>query len=505
MKIQAALAGRFELETVVGIGPHGTVWRARATATGAVHAVKILERQYAADDLIVGRFVRDRPALQAPVHAAWVHVRELVVADEGLALISDFVHGADLRAGHARSGPLTVDQAITVAMSCADALAAAHGQGIVHGNLTPGNILVGDPAHDVRLTDARLTWLTRQAPGGAHVPGPPTAAADIFQVGAVLYEMLTSRTLPGGGAPPLLPDSVDSVLAPLIYACLADQPGDRPTAEQLAVELRALPAGGAADNRLVRRYITDEWVPPARHAAEIEAPVVPDHGVPHQVVPETARSTELEPVAPRPPTEIVAGGHRREGKDGRRRTTYLVAVAVVLVTLAAGVIAALLRGRDEEQPAARPSVGQVSTSVEAPLEPSAAGAQTAKGAEAFVPFWFATLNYALTTGNTEPFKAASAPACQTCTAAAEKIAAVYGAGGTVSGTSYLVRSVRPDSFLTLDRPILRVVFDRSPGTIAGPSSPGELSRLTFSSCQIVLTWSDGGWSTADAQTSVPLA
>ena len=101
----------------------------------------------------------------------------------------------------------------------------------------------------------------------------------------------------------------------------------------------------------------------------------------------------------------------------------------------------------------------MSASVEAPLLPDAAKARTAKGAAAFVPYWFATLDYALTTGDVDPLRSASAQSCAPCTAAQEKISQVYGDGGVITGAAYVVRSVKAASFLTLDRPILRVVID----------------------------------------------
>ncbi|GAB7042424.1 hypothetical protein JCM9533A_62740 [Catenuloplanes niger JCM 9533] len=124
-----------------------------------------------------------------------------------------------------------------------------------------------------------------------------------------------------------------------------------------------------------------------------------------------------------------------------------------------------------------------------------------------MPYFFGTLDHALRTGDTSALAAASDPACTACAAAITAVTDAYRDGGAIKDAGYVVRSVNPDSFFTLDRPILRVVVDRSPGTVLGPDGrPARtLPRLTFLSCQVALSRSGDTWVVSDLQITAPLA
>lgn len=252
----------------------GTVWRAIDQASGNEVAIKTLGAFPADDQLSWARAklaLRVIAGLQYP-GIAQVYDYGQVTTQAGIAvpyLVREVVAGTTLeqRLG---DGPLPVTEALRAVASIADALAAVHQAGLVHGNLVPANVVLG--ADGVRVTDAGL-WVLRDRPAEKVFPSalsyaaperaagaPATPATDMYSLGVVFVACLTGITAGGGtGAPPLPELSGDSVaagLASLWAACLGASPWDRPSAAHAAVMSRQLissatqtpaqPAGQAA-------------------------------------------------------------------------------------------------------------------------------------------------------------------------------------------------------------------------------------------------------------------
>src|SRR5690606_25436602 len=134
------LAQQYQLDTVIGRGPTGEVWRAVHLGTRDPVAVKVLDPRFADDPATVERFVRERQVLMAFLHPTFVRVRDLITGDGVLALVMEHIPGSDLRrhlgspgsqppagppVGSAPTG-LPVPAAAAVGLRLAAALAAAH-------------------------------------------------------------------------------------------------------------------------------------------------------------------------------------------------------------------------------------------------------------------------------------------------------------------------------------------------------------------------------------------
>jgi serine/threonine protein kinase len=259
--------GRYQLEAEIAKGATGTVWRALDTATGERVAVKLLRPESAAQPDVVDRFLTEAEILAELDHPSIVRVRDLVPAGGGYALVLDLVNGPDLKHRLRADGTLPPAVAADVVAQVADALAYLHGRGIVHGDVKPGNILVPVDGARVRLADFGVAsrvplpsagagpWALRATPEYVApemvAGGPAGPASDIYALGVVLYELLSGRTPYRGGTAtevllrhatctPVPPLGMPEQVWPVILACTAPDPADRPTTVTLANRLRGL-------------------------------------------------------------------------------------------------------------------------------------------------------------------------------------------------------------------------------------------------------------------------
>jgi eukaryotic-like serine/threonine-protein kinase len=267
------VAGRYELVRPLGHGAMATVDLAQDVELDRPVALKRLAENLARDEDLRRRFVREARLAARLSHPNVVRVFD-VGEDEGRPFIAmEYVEGETLAELVARRGPLPAADVATLGVQMCSALAAAHAAGLVHRDVKPQNLLLGSDGV-LKLGDfgiavghegTRLTlegtvlgtagYLAPEQARGEQV----TAAADIYAVGAVLYELLTgdpprsASTLAdlgaeGGfdppdvaaGAPAAPPDLVATVAA-----CLAVRPEDRPRSAA-ALARRLAPIGAEA-------------------------------------------------------------------------------------------------------------------------------------------------------------------------------------------------------------------------------------------------------------------
>lgn len=265
------LGGRYSLTNRIAVGGMGEVWAARDLVLGREVAVKVLR-----DELVESTEFLERFRDEARHTAALIHPGITSVFDYGEGqidgvhkafLVMELVHGESLSQVLARSGSLDTATVLSVLLQSAEALHAAHQNGVVHRDVKPGNLLV---RHDgtVKLTDfgiaramnaVALTEVGKVV-GTAQYMSPEqaqgreaTPASDVYSLAVIGYEMLTGRP-PFTGAnpaalamahvselPPPLPSTVSTGLRALIERSLAKNPDDRPRdAHQFAREVRNL-------------------------------------------------------------------------------------------------------------------------------------------------------------------------------------------------------------------------------------------------------------------------
>ncbi len=218
--LRTRLAGRYDLDEVIGHGGMSTVYRATDTVLGRTVAVKVLSPALAEGDPVwAARFEREARAAASLTHSGVATVYDTGLEDGTRFIVMEFIAGKSLAAIVHDEAPLEPGRAVRIGAQVADVLSAAHGAGIVHRDIKPGNVMVG-PDGTVKVLDfgiarpADATALTQTVSvlGTAAYMAPEQASgrpadprSDIYSLGCVLYAMLS-------GAPPFAGDLAAAVL-----------------------------------------------------------------------------------------------------------------------------------------------------------------------------------------------------------------------------------------------------------------------------------------------------
>ena len=402
------IGDRYLLEERIGSGAMGAVWRGTDELLNRPVAIKELiaaaEPPTAAgvDALEEARqrLLREGRIGARLQHPHVISMFDVVVHDDRPWLIMEYLPSRSLAAALAENGPMSPRAAAEVGRQVADGLAAAHDAGVVHRDVKPGNVLLGDEGQ-VKITDFGVSravdevQLTRTgiiagtpaffAPEVARGLAP-TAASDLFALGATLYAAIEGRPPFGldDNAYALLhkvatgdvePPTRAGPLTALLMRLLARDPAARPTAVQARNALAAVAAG-----------------PPAA-----------DH----------PRTAMLAAPPPGPgPVAPARGLPTNAGRPQRRRSPVLL-MLLALVLLGGGLTTALLVGRPSsggaELPAAQPpaatSAPTRTTNPKPTAQPPTAQPPTAQQPAGQVPSTdpvaFVRSYYALLPGDTD--------------------------------------------------------------------------------------------------------
>ena len=147
--------GPYEIQSAIGAGGMGEVYRARDTKLDRDVAIKILPEAFAADAERLARFQREAKTLAALNHPNIAQIYGLEQRAMSTRSSMELVEGDDAVADASRSGAIPLDEALPIAKQIAEALEAAHEQGIIHRDLKPANIKVR-PDGTVKVLDFGL-------------------------------------------------------------------------------------------------------------------------------------------------------------------------------------------------------------------------------------------------------------------------------------------------------------------------------------------------------------
>jgi serine/threonine protein kinase len=267
-----SLAPEFVIERRLGEGRTSLVFLAREPALRRLVAIKMLRPEVGEDETARARFEREAHSMAGISHPHVPRVLRVGRLGTGLPyIVQEFVEGRSLRDELEATGAMAPERARRILSEVASTLEASHAKGVIHRDVRPESVLVEDGSGKAFLTDFGLAAVrasgdsvnprltrTGELLGDPHYMSPEqlrgdplTAAADVYSLGVMGYEMLT-LTNPFGarttqalfGAhlsdqPAALPWSVtgpDTALGEILVRCLRKEPARRPRAEELARE-----------------------------------------------------------------------------------------------------------------------------------------------------------------------------------------------------------------------------------------------------------------------------
>ena len=252
----AKLLGRYAMKERLASGGMGAVWRALDEKLGRDVAVKVLNENLAHDERFVEWFRREARSVAGMTHPNIATVFDFGEDQSRYFIVMELVEGKDLARILREGGPLSPERTVRIGTQICAALAQAHGAGVVHRDIKPGNVIIArdDTAKVTDFGIARATgdstltgtgsvlgtaqYISPEQASGA-VVGP---TSDIYSLGIVVYEMLTG-TVPFTGdsaiavamrhmneevpAPSALSDRVPRALDEVVARATARSPEER--------------------------------------------------------------------------------------------------------------------------------------------------------------------------------------------------------------------------------------------------------------------------------------
>jgi serine/threonine protein kinase len=381
------LAGRYQLLEELDTGGMASVWKGHDQVLGRDVAIKLLREELAADAGFAARFRQEAVHAANLNHQGIVGVFDIGAHDGVPYIVMELVDGRTIRQLLAREGPLPPAQAARIALGVAQALAYAHRLGVVHHNLKPANIMLtqsgavkvadfaiaravdpDDPEKTGEILGPVTNYLAPEQRSGAGADG----RADVYSLGACLFEMLTGKAPTEAGAPEadgnmpsprMLRAGIPRGLDEAVRKALASDPANRfADAQELVTALREQagrampqPAPPAPAPAPPQRSTLPLQPPPGRHDLTPPASGGPYQGpsrprAPHVSTPITSTTVPgsrrwLGPVVAvgivftaivvliangtlRPQGEVASGGTAPSTTVAERAPTRVAAVAV---------------------------------------------------------------------------------------------------------------------------------------------------------------------------------
>jgi serine/threonine-protein kinase len=176
--------GHYEITEKLGQGGMGEVYRARDTKLNRDVALKLLPEIFANDTQRMGRFSREAQVLASLNHPNIAGIYGLEESGSNSVLVMELVEGEDLSERIAR-GPITLDEALPIALQIAEALEDAHEKGIIHRDLKPANIKL-TPEGRVKVLDFGLAKALEEERRTGDISKSPTLTMQATQAGIIL-------------------------------------------------------------------------------------------------------------------------------------------------------------------------------------------------------------------------------------------------------------------------------------------------------------------------------
>ncbi len=199
------LGGRYEIIDKIGSGGMANVYKAIDRVLNRYVAVKVLKKEFSADENFVKKFWSEAQSAAGLTHANIVNVYD-VAEDRGLYyIVMELVEGITLKDYIQKKGRLTAKEVIGIAMQVSSAMDAAHSNNIIHRDIKPQNIIISKEGK-VKVTDfgiAKATssnTISTNVMGSVHYTSPEqarggfsNAKSDIYSLGITMYEMITGE------------------------------------------------------------------------------------------------------------------------------------------------------------------------------------------------------------------------------------------------------------------------------------------------------------------------
>ena len=365
------IGNRYRLDERIGAGAMGAVWRGTDELLNRTVAVKelIAAALPSADQMEESRqrILREGRIGARLQHAHVISMFDVVVYDERPWLVMEYLPSRSLAAVLAEKGPMSPAEAAAIGRQVADGLAAAHTAGVVHRDIKPGNVLIAEDGRakitdfgvsravdDVQLTRTGViagtpAFLAPEVARGQE----PTAASDVFALGATLYASVE-------GEPPfglddnayallhkvatgaITPPAEAGPLTALLMRLLANDPMERPSAAQARDALSRIAAGQsvaglatpASATAVMDASDTGERAEAQSGGTVVDAPAVPAP----QVIPGGGNGGR-------------AGGAAAGGGGGtRRRLPVILGAVAALLVVGGGVAFGVLSSQNQAPP-----------------------------------------------------------------------------------------------------------------------------------------------------------
>ncbi|MEV7993658.1 serine/threonine-protein kinase [Streptomyces sp. NPDC086077] len=346
-------AGQYLLEAQLGSGGMGVVHLARS-ASGLRLAVKVVHAEFAQDPEFRGRF---RQEVGAARRVSGAFTAPVVDADPDAGrpwMATLYIPGPTLSEYVKRNGALPTARLRQLMAGLAEALRDIHRAGVVHRDLKPSNVLLAEDGPKVidfgisRPSDSELRTETGKligtppfmAPEQFRRPRDVGPAADVFALGSVIVHAATGSGPFDSDSPYLVAyqvvheeadlTGVPRELAPLVARCLAKEPEDRPTPDELMAELRSLSAS----------YDTQAFIPEQRTGEQLFEPGGDELPTHRRGAPAVLDGTRKKP-------KKQGKANEAQARASWRRWVMGVAAGAAVLALGAGAV--VLAGTGETE------------------------------------------------------------------------------------------------------------------------------------------------------------